>query len=191
MNGSLVPADEARVSVFDRGVLFGEGVYESVRICRGRAPFLPRHQARLGRSLAAIGLDPDLAAPLPPAVDAFAGTDRLAEGNLSLQVTRGGTVGARRHVPDAKSAPTIFAFATEAPPLDEEPASIRAVVRPDELVRAPDADPALAEAFHRLTPGRQRSHVLHIDGAKTSQTRLRRLEALRPLILAGKSALDR
>ena len=135
MNGSLVPADEARVSVFDRGVLFGEGVYESVRICRGRAPFLPRHQARLGRSLAAIGLDPDLAAALPTAVDAIVGSDRLAEGNVYLQVTRGGTVGARRHVPDTKSAPTIFAFATEAPPLDEEPASIRAVVLPDERWR--------------------------------------------------------
>jgi uncharacterized protein YdeI (YjbR/CyaY-like superfamily) len=64
-------------------------------------------------------------------------------------------------------------------------------VLPDELVAALDADPALAEAFHRLTPGRQRSHVIELAAAKQSETRLRRLERLRPLILAGKSALDR
>jgi len=65
------------------------------------------------------------------------------------------------------------------------------VVLPSELVDALDADPSLAEAFHRLTPGRQRSHVMELEGAKTAETRLRRLEKLRPLILAGKSALDR
>ena len=92
-------------------------------------------------------------------------------------------------------APIIRAYLEEAKGHAEaglRPTTERApLVLPDELVEALDADPALAEAFHRLTPGRQRSHVLHIDGAKTSQTRLRRPEALRPLILAGKSALDR
>lgn len=135
MNGSLCPADEARVSVFDRGVLFGEGVYESVRICRGRAPFLPRHEARLGRSLAAIGLDPELASALPTAVEAIVDAERLVEGNVYLQVTRGGTIGVRRHVPDSESVPTLFAFATAAPPLGPEPAAIRAIVRPDDRWR--------------------------------------------------------
>lgn len=132
MNGSLRPAEEARVSVFDRGVLFGEGVYESVRICRGRAPFLPRHEARLGRSLAAIGLDPELASALPTAVEAIVDAERLAEGNVYLQITRGGTIGVRRHVPDSEPIPTIFAFATAAPSLGPEPAAIRAIVVPDE-----------------------------------------------------------
>ena len=65
------------------------------------------------------------------------------------------------------------------------------LVLPDELVAALDADPALAEAFHRLTPGRQRSHEIELAAAKHSETRLRRLERLRPLILTGKGALDR
>ncbi len=132
MNGSLVEADEARVSVFDRGVLFGEGVYESVRICSGRAPFLPRHQARLGRSLAAIGLDADLASALPTAVESLVEADRLVEGNVYLQVTGGGSIGTRRHVREATASPTVFAFAAEAPPLGTEPLPIRAIVRPDE-----------------------------------------------------------
>ncbi|MGA1632676.1 MAG: aminotransferase class IV [Phycisphaerales bacterium] len=132
MNGSLVPADQARISVFDRGVLFGEGVYESVRICAGRAPFLSRHQARLGRSLAAIGLDADLAGQLPLAVAAILERDGLSEGNIYLQATRGGTVGERRHVAAGETTPTIFAFASAAPPLGEAPAAIRAVTRPDD-----------------------------------------------------------
>jgi len=132
MNGSLVPAEEARVSVFDRGFLFGEGVYESVRVCGGQAPFLPRHEARLARSLSAIGLDAELATRLPVAVEALLEREALAEGNVYLQITRGGTVGARRHVPDADAAPTIFAFAMAAPPLGESPAAIRAITRADE-----------------------------------------------------------
>ncbi|NDV49428.1 MULTISPECIES: YdeI family protein [Roseobacteraceae] len=62
---------------------------------------------------------------------------------------------------------------------------------PEELVAALDADPELAEAFHALTPGRQKSHALQIGGAKKADTRVARLEKLRPLILAGKDALGR
>jgi uncharacterized protein YdeI (YjbR/CyaY-like superfamily) len=65
------------------------------------------------------------------------------------------------------------------------------VVLPDELVSALDADPHLAEAFHALTPGRQKSHALAIGSAKASATRAARVVKLTPLILAGKGALDR
>ena len=62
---------------------------------------------------------------------------------------------------------------------------------PDELQAALDDDPMLAEAFHALTPGRQRSHILHVSGAKQSETRANRVEKCRPKILAGKGFLDR
>ena len=65
------------------------------------------------------------------------------------------------------------------------------LVLPDELVAALDAHPALAEAFHALTPGRQKSHALAIGSAKASPTRAARVAKLTPLILAGKGALDR
>lgn len=65
------------------------------------------------------------------------------------------------------------------------------VVLPDELVSALDADPHLAEAFHALTPGRQKSHVLAIGSAKSSATRAARVVRLAPRILAGKGALER
>ncbi len=62
---------------------------------------------------------------------------------------------------------------------------------PDELVEAMDADPELAEAFWALTPGRQRSYAINLNAAKAAETRFRRIEKFRPLILAGKGALER
>ena len=62
---------------------------------------------------------------------------------------------------------------------------------PDELVEALDADPELAEAFHALTPGRQRSYVFAINSAKQSATRVARIAKFREKILSGKGALER
>lgn len=62
---------------------------------------------------------------------------------------------------------------------------------PAELADAMDADPELAEAFHALTPGRQRSYVINLASAKQSATRIRRIEKFRDKILAGKGALER
>jgi len=62
---------------------------------------------------------------------------------------------------------------------------------PDELVDAMDADPELAEAFEALTPGRQKSYLFALNSAKQSQTRVNRIEKFRPMILAGKGALER
>lgn len=59
---------------------------------------------------------------------------------------------------------------------------------PDELIEAMDMDPELAEAFHALTPGRQRSYVIVLNGSKVPATRIARIEKLRPKILAGKGA---
>ncbi len=57
---------------------------------------------------------------------------------------------------------------------------------PDELVDALDGDADLAEAFQALTPGRQKSYVLNLNGAKASATKVARIEKFRDRILAGK-----
>lgn len=91
--------------------------------------------------------------------------------------------------------PVIRAYLTEAmgyaeagikPPKDE-----REIDLPEELVEALDADPELAEAFHRLTPGRQRSYVIVLNGAKASATRMARIAKFRGHIIAGKGATER
>lgn len=69
-------------------------------------------------------------------------------------------------------------------PKDAEP-------MPEELQAALDADPELQAAWDALTPGRQRSHILQVGGAKQAATRERRAQACAPKILAGKGFLDR
>lgn len=61
---------------------------------------------------------------------------------------------------------------------------------PYELAEALDSDPQLAEAFHCLTPGRQRSYVINLNSAKKPETRISRIVAFRDRILAGKGALE-
>lgn len=61
LNGRLVNAQDAKISVFDRGFLFGDGVYEVVRFFGGAPVGMDLHIARLGRSLALTrieGFDP-------------------------------------------------------------------------------------------------------------------------------------
>lgn len=81
--------------------------------------------------------------------------------------------------------------------LDEAIARTRAgetVPKPDpgdlelcaELLERMDADPAFAEAFWGMTPGRRRGHALHINGARTEKGRRSRIGAATPRILAGK-----
>lgn len=61
---------------------------------------------------------------------------------------------------------------------------------PDELLVALDADPELAAAFHRLTPGRQKSYVINLNSAKKSETRTSRIAKFRDKILTGKGAME-
>jgi uncharacterized protein YdeI (YjbR/CyaY-like superfamily) len=91
--------------------------------------------------------------------------------------------------------PVIRAYLAEAigyadQGLRQERESIE-IELPDELVEALDADPELAEAFHALTPGRQRSYVFAVNGAKQAATRFSRIAKFRGRIIAGKGALER
>ncbi len=62
---------------------------------------------------------------------------------------------------------------------------------PDELQVILDGDPAVAAAFEALTPGRKRSYVLHVSGAKQARTREARAERCIPKILAGRGFNER
>jgi branched-subunit amino acid aminotransferase/4-amino-4-deoxychorismate lyase len=63
VGGRFVPGDQAAVSVFDHGVLYGDGVFEGIRAYNGRVFKLSRHIERLFDSAHAIRLD----IPLSPA----------------------------------------------------------------------------------------------------------------------------
>jgi uncharacterized protein YdeI (YjbR/CyaY-like superfamily) len=95
----------------------------------------------------------------------------------------------------AALAPVIAAYLAEA--ISYAEAGVKPVREahelelPEELIDALDADAELAEAFHALTPGRQRSYVILLGSAKTSATREARVAKARGRILAGKGANER
>lgn len=62
---------------------------------------------------------------------------------------------------------------------------------PSELEELLASDPDLSSAFDKLTPGRKRSHILYVSGAKQSATRTRRAEKCAPKITAGKGFNER
>lgn len=64
LNGKTIPAAEARVSVFDAGFLFGDGVWEGLRLREGRIAFLDAHFQRLWRGAAMLGFDPGVTRPV-------------------------------------------------------------------------------------------------------------------------------
>lgn len=131
LNGSLVPPERATISIFDRSVLFGEGLYEVVRAVDGRLPFLARHESRLAASLAAV----DLGGVHPRILGEVARTlleaNDLRDASIYLQVTRGGMLGTRRHLPHADLRPVVFAFAAAAEPLGDGPGTISASIQQD------------------------------------------------------------
>lgn len=95
----------------------------------------------------------------------------------------------------AEMEPVIASYLREA--MDYAAAGIdprkeeHEVTVPDELSEALDDDPALAEAFHALTPGRRRSYVIELSSAKKPETRRARVARFRDKILAGKGARER
>ncbi len=95
----------------------------------------------------------------------------------------------------ADREPVIRSYLREAMDYAEQglrpPREDGALELPDELIEAMDADPELAEGFHALTPGRQKSYVIALNSAKRSETRMARIAAYRSKILAGKGAMER
>lgn len=110
LNGHFIRAEDAVISVEDRGNLFADGVYEVVRFYGGRPFQLEAHLTRLGRSAAAIRL------PLPMEREEFAAAAKelvecngLLDASLYLQVSRGAAP--RQHHFPANVQPTVFMIA--------------------------------------------------------------------------------
>jgi len=119
LNGRLLPAMEARISVFDHGLLYADGLFETVRVANGRC-FRPEvHLARLEESAARLAL------PLPwprsllhEALQKTAEANGLQEGALRLTVTRG--PGSPIPDPSVCPDPTYFITSRTVAPFSEE-----------------------------------------------------------------------
>ena len=105
LNNRIVQEERARISVFDRGFLYGDGVFETVRIYDGRPVWLDRHLARLARSCRQIRL------PLPekqwPAIfQKVIDKNRVDHAAIRLTLSRGGR-GWESATPDAGAGPIL------------------------------------------------------------------------------------
>ena len=107
LNGALTPIGEAKVSVLDRGFIFGDGIYEVIPIYARRMFRPQQHMARLFRSLDAISIpnphgEAEWMALIEQVVAGHPADDQMAY----LQVTRG--VARRGHAFPADVTPTVF-----------------------------------------------------------------------------------
>ena len=107
LNGQFLPLEDAKVSVLDRGFIYGDGVYELVPVY-GRRPYrLRQHLARLQRSLDGIRLaNPHTDAEWEAIIAGLIGRMTFADQGVYLQVTRGAAK--RDHAFPAGVAPTVF-----------------------------------------------------------------------------------
>ena len=124
VNGAYVPEEDAKVSVFDRGFLFADGVYEVTSVLEGKLIDFEGHAKRLERSLGEL----DMSAPV--SMDAFLDIHRelvrrngLSEGMIYLQITRGAD-GDRDFVfPDPAKVPSTLVLFTQAKSIADSPAA--------------------------------------------------------------------
>lgn len=87
-NGAIMPLDQVRVSVLDRAFLFGDAVYEALRMYCGRLWLRSEHMARLARSLRELRIETDLSR-LERRMDDTIAASGVSEGIVYIQVTRG------------------------------------------------------------------------------------------------------
>lgn len=132
LNGEFLPPDQAKVSVFDRGFIFGDGVYEVLPTFGGRLFRLPQHLARLEASLAAIRLpNPHTAAEWNAIFTRLMAENGVQDQYIYLQVTRGPAP--RDHAFPAQVTPTVFAYTQliKYPPAEQLTQGVSAITTED------------------------------------------------------------
>ena len=124
VNGAYLPEAEATISIFDRGFLMADGVYEVTSVLGGKLIDFHGHCARLARSLSEL----EMAAPCSDA-DLLAihrelvARNSVVEGMVYLQVTRGNPGDRDFAYPGPDIAPTLVLFTQSKPGLAENPAA--------------------------------------------------------------------
>ena len=124
VNGDYVPEDEAKISVFDRGFLFADGVYEVTSVLEGKLLDFAGHAKRLERSLNEL----DMAAPVT--MDELLDIHRelvtrndLSEGMIYLQVTRGADADRDFAFPAPEKVPSSLVLFTQSKAIADSPAA--------------------------------------------------------------------
>ena len=122
VNGEYLPEDQAKVSVFDRGFLFADGVYEVTSVLDGKLIDFEGHAKRLARSLNEL----DMRAPrdsdrLLEIHRELVTRNALVDGMIYLQITRGAPNDRDFVYPAPETEPTVVLFTQSKPGLAESP----------------------------------------------------------------------
>ncbi|MCS1409116.1 MAG: D-alanine aminotransferase [Verrucomicrobia subdivision 3 bacterium] len=90
VNGDYVPQESATLSVFDRGLMYGDGCFETLRVYSGRPAFWPEHIARLTHAVAALSIPIEIASDsLAKIAQTLIHQNSISEALLRIHVTRG------------------------------------------------------------------------------------------------------
>ena len=124
VNGDYLPEDEAKVSIFDRAFLMGDGVYEVTSVLGGKLIDFDGHRTRLERSLNELDM------PHPSVMDDLLDIHRelvrvneITDGLVYLQITRGAPGDRDFAFPDRDTPPTVVLFTQNKPGLADSPAA--------------------------------------------------------------------
>jgi D-alanine transaminase len=121
LNGNYMPIEEAKISVLDRGFIFGDGIYEVIPVYSHKPFRLEEHLARLRHSLASVRMDnPHTDTEWEQLIKAIITGNGWEDQYVYLQITRG--VAKRDHALPAGLAPTVFIMSTQLTP---PPAELR------------------------------------------------------------------
>ena len=150
LDGKYVDSTEAKVSVFDHGLLYGDGVFEGIRLYSGNVYRLDDHLERLEQSCKAIMLDVPLArAAMAEAVCETCRQNKLTSGYIRLVITRG--VGDLGLSPWLCEKPTLFIIASKVSlyPQEHYDNGLSIVTAPTRRI-APDALPPTIKSLNYL-----------------------------------------
>ena len=124
LNGLTLPLNEAKVSVMDRGFIFGDGIYEVAPVYQGKLFRFEQHMARMARSLAELRIpnphtETAWRALIQDLLQQHAQSLGQSVGELNqivyIQITRG--VAPRDHAMPAGLTPTVFVMVNEMKPI--------------------------------------------------------------------------
>lgn len=115
LNGRLIPAKRAAVSVFDRGLLYGDGLFETLRAYRGQPFALEEHLARLRRSADFLGISLPRT-PWARRVQTLLRRNALLRTDAWVRITLTRGVAPRGLLPPARSRPTLIMTAGRLDP---------------------------------------------------------------------------
>ncbi len=124
LNGDYLPEHEAKVSVFDRGFLMADGVYEVTSVLGGKLIDFQGHSVRLARSLSELEMkNPHTDAEWLEIHRQMVARNAIVDGMIYLQVTRGNPGDRDFAYPGPETEPTVVLFTQDKPGLAENPAA--------------------------------------------------------------------